>query len=116
MDHEGSCHVHHRLDGSFSTTILVLGPNAGESLLLKFRVTVITKFVGREDSIIAVISFDFRTGKLIEPLFKSRLRADRFICAQRDLILNPNGAGGGVIEYRTPVETIMFCFATIARV
>jgi hypothetical protein len=59
MNHDVLCHIHDGLNSLFSTSILVLDDNTGEGLTLSFLLTVMPKFLSREDYIVTMILFDF---------------------------------------------------------
>ncbi len=113
MDHKGPCHVHDCLDGSLSMSILVLSPNSRERLTLSFLVTIATVFLGRENTVITMIMFDFGDTLIPQPLFETSLTHNRFVCTKRDLVFYPNQARCCIIINGATLKTAVLWFPSI---
>ena len=113
MKYECAHHVHDCLNCTLRLSVLVLGTYSREKLLLILVFAVFPELLGSKDAVIAVILLDLNTSQLPKPLFKPTLGADCLKITQRYLVLDPNDARRGIVEYRTAMIAVRFALSTI---
>jgi hypothetical protein len=106
-------HVHHCLNSMLSPSILMLCSNARKGLRLPFIHTLLAVFLSRENSIIAMVVFDFGTCHIPKPLLKTSLSHHHLIGTKRNLIFNPNETRCSIIIIHSPLKTPFFCLTAI---
>ena len=114
MGHHFPIPIANSLNCSLSFTIMMLGTNTRERLILFLPLTIRAEVIRNKYAIVIMITLGHYSSQILDPVFKRCFSNHRLHIPQRNLRLNTDNIRGGILKNSPAMKESLRRLSTIA--